>query len=46
MKLWLQENDINIYSTRSDGKTVVVERFIRTLKNKIEKYMTITSKNL
>ena len=46
MKLWLQENDINIYSTRSDGKAVVVERFIRTLKNKIEKYMTIISKNL
>ena len=46
MKLWLQENDINVYSTRSDGKTVVVERFFRTLKNKIEKYMTIMSKNL
>ena len=46
MKLWLQENDINVYSTRSDGKTVVVERDFRTLKNKIEKYMTIMSKNL
>ena len=46
MKLWLQENDINVYSTRSDGKTVVVGRDFRTLKNKIEKYMTTMSKNL
>ena len=29
-----------MYSTRNAGKSVVAERFIRTLKNKIYKYMT------
>ena len=46
MKLWLQENDIAIYSTNNDEKSVVAERFIRTLKNKIYKYMTSISKNV
>ena len=36
-KSWLQDNDIEIYSTFNEGKS---ERFIRTLKNKIYKYMT------
>ena len=40
MKSWLQNNNIEIYSTRSEGKSVAVERFIRTLKIKIYKYMT------
>ena len=35
MKSWLQENDITIYSSHNEGKFVVAERFIRTLKNKI-----------
>ena len=35
-----------MYSTRNEGKSVVAERFIRTLKNKIYKYMTSTSKNV
>ena len=35
MKSWLQDNDIEIYSTHNAGKSVVAERFIRTLKNKI-----------
>ena len=39
-KKWLQDNDIVMYSTHNEGKSVVVERFIRTLKNKIYKYMT------
>ena len=34
-----------MYSTYNVGKSVVVERFIRTLKNKIFKYMTAVSKN-
>ena len=34
-----------MYSTHNEGKSVVVERFIRTLKNKIYKYMTSISKN-
>ena len=34
-----------MYSAYNDGKTVVAERFIRTLKNKIFKHMTAISKN-
>ena len=33
-------------STNSEGRSVVAERFIRTLKNKIFKYMTAISKNV
>ena len=32
MKSWLQKNDIAIYSTHNEGKSVLAERFIRTLK--------------
>ena len=32
---WLQENGIEMYSTYNEGKSVVAERFFRTLKNKI-----------
>ena len=39
-KKWLQDNDIVMYSTNNEGKSVVAERFIRTLKSKIYKYMT------
>ena len=46
MKSWLQYNDIVMYSTHNEGKTFVAERFIRTLKNKIYKYMTAISKNM
>ena len=46
MKSWLQDNDIVMYSTHKGGKSVVAERFIRTLKNKIYKYMTSISKNV
>ena len=45
-KKWLQENDIVMYSTHNEEKSVVAERFIRTLKNKIYKYMTSISKNV
>ena len=44
-KKWLQDNDIVMYSTNNEGKSVVAERFIRALKNKICKYMTSISKN-
>ena len=40
MKSWLETNDIEMYSTHNEGKSVVAERFIRTQKNKIHKYMT------
>ena len=45
-KKWLPDNDIVMYSTRNEGKSVVAERFIRTLKSKIYKYMTSISKNV
>ena len=35
-----------MYSTHNEGKSVVAERFIRTLNNKIYKYMTWISKNV
>ena len=43
---WLSDNYINIYSTYNEGKSVVAERFIRTLKNKFYKHMTATGKNI
>ena len=45
-KKWLKDNDIEMYSIHNGGKSVVTERFIRTLKNNIYKYMTSISKNL
>ena len=32
MKSWLEKNAIEMYSTYNEGKSVVAERFIRTLK--------------
>ena len=46
IKSWLEKNDIEMYSTHNEGKSVVAERFIRTIKNKIYKHMTSISKNL
>ena len=45
-KKWLSDNDIIMYSTYNEGKSVVAERFIRTLKNKLYKHMTATVKNV
>ena len=45
-KKWLRDNDIVMYSTYNEGKSVVAERFIRTLKSKIYKYMTSISKDV
>ena len=46
MKSWIQNNDIKIYSTHSEKKFALAERFIRTLKSKIHKNITLISKNL
>ena len=46
MKSWLEKNNIEMYSTHNEGKSVFTERFIRTLKNNIYKYMTLISKNV
>ena len=42
----MKENNIETYSTYNEGKSVVAERFIKTLKNKIFKHMTAVSKNV
>ena len=42
-KKWLKDNDIEMYSTNNEGKSVVTKRFTRTLKNKIHKHMTAIS---
>ena len=43
MKSWLEKNNIKMYSTRNEGKSVVAERL---LKNKIYKHMTSISKSV
>ena len=45
-KKFLKINNIEMYSTYNEGNSVVAERFIRTLKNKIFKHMTAISKNV
>ena len=46
LKRFLKINNIEMYSTYHEGKSVVTERFIRTLKNKIFKHMAALSKNV
>ena len=45
-KKWLKDNDIEMYSIHNERQSVVAEIFMRTLKNKIYKYMTSVSKNV
>ena len=45
-KIFLKINSIEMYSTYNEGKSVVAERFITTLKNKIFKLMTAVSKSV
>ena len=45
-KNWLKNDDIEMYSIHNEEKSVVAERFIRTLKTKVYKYMTSVSKNV
>ena len=45
-KKWLSDNNIIMYSTYNEGKSVVAERFIRTLKNKLYKHMTTTGNSV
>ena len=45
MKSFLQNHDIEIYSTHNEGKFVIAEKFIRTLK-KVNKHKTSASKKL
>ena len=46
IEFWLQDNDKEIYSTYNEEKSVVAERFIRTLKRLVYKYMTSIPKNV
>ena len=46
MKSWLEKIAIEIYTTNYEVESVIAERFIRTLKNKIYRYMTSISKNV
>ena len=39
LKEWLDNNDILMLSTHNEGKCVITERFIKTLKDKIFKEM-------
>ena len=46
MKSFLQNGDIDMYSTHNEEKSVVAETIIRALENKIYKCMTSISKNV
>ena len=46
VKKWLKDNDVEMYLIHNKGKSVIAERFIRALKNKIFKHMTAISKNV
>ena len=43
---FLKIDNIEMYSTHNDEKSIIAERFIRTLKKKIFKHMTAVSKNV
>ena len=45
-KKWLSDNNIIMYSMYNEGKSVVAERFIRTLKSKLYRHMTAIGKNV
>ena len=45
-KRFLKVNNTEMYSAYNEGKSVLAERFIRTLKNKIFKHMTAVLKNI
>ena len=44
MKPWLENDDLEMYSAHNEGESLSAKRSIRTLKNKIYKYMTSISK--
>ena len=46
MKSWHEKYAMEMYSIYNKGKSVVAERFTRTLNNKIYKYMRSISKNV
>ena len=45
MQVWLGNNDILMYSTQNEGKSVISERFIKTLKARINIKMISNESN-
>ena len=43
--MFLKDNDIEMHWTYNEGKSVVAERFIKTLENRIYKHMAAVSRN-
>ena len=41
MKSWLQDNNIEIYSTHNVGKSVVAKRFVKMSKSRLHRCMTL-----
>ena len=46
IKSFLQNNNLEIHSVHNEGIFVAAERFIKTLKNEIHKYLTLISKDV
>ena len=46
MQQWLDNNDILMYSTHNEGKSVKTKRFIKTLRSKIYKKWQLMIANL
>ena len=46
MKSWFKKNGIEMYSTHNEQKSVIAEIFIRTLENKIYKYLNSVSESV
>ena len=46
MKSWLEKNDIEICLTRSKGRSVLAETFVKMLKSRPYKFINKISKNV
>ena len=46
MKSWLEKTATEMYSRHNEGKSIVAEKYIRTLKNKMYKYITSILENV
>ena len=46
MKSWQEKNNIEVHPVYNEGKSAVAERFIRTIKKKVYKYLTSIFKNM
>ena len=44
MKSWIEKYNIEMYSMHNEGKSIIAETFIKTMKNKMYEYMTSISK--